>query len=86
MAERRGKQPPETVEMTEMLVLHGESLSGSDRERENKLERIREALHERGIDFVDQPEALEIWVGTHSKPAVVEALEQLGYRTDVYEI
>lgn len=77
---------PETIELTEMVVLHGDSLAGTDQERAAKLERIKEALREREIDFVDQPEALEVWFGTGNRDRVIEALEALGYQVDLYEI
>lgn len=87
MASRQGgKAPRETLELTEMLVLHGDSLRGSDAEKEAKLEKIRTALREREIDFVDQPEAFEIWVGTQDRDTVVKLLEEMGYQTDVFQI
>lgn len=82
MAAKKG----ETIELTEVVILHGDSLSGSDLERAAKLERIKTLLREREIDFVDQPEALEVWVGTGSRDQVIEALEALGYRVDLYEL
>lgn len=72
--------------MTEMLVLHGDSLSGGDAQKEARLERIREALREREIDFVDQPEALEIWIGADARDVVLEILQGMGYRTDLYRV
>lgn len=87
MAEKqRAKHAPEPIDLTEMLVLHGDSLRGSDREKEQKLEKIKDALHERDIDFVDQPDALEIWVGTDNGDEVVDLLSAMGYAPDVYQI
>lgn len=80
------KQTPEIIEMTEMLVLHSDGLRGSDADKAVKLEKIKARLQESGIDFVDQPEALEIWVGTESKQVVITLLQDMGYRTDVYTI
>ena len=80
------KQQPETLELTEMLVIHGDSLRGADREREAKLERIKEALREKGVDFVDQPDALEVWVGIPHRDDAIRLLESMGYRIDLYEI
>ena len=83
---RQPRERRETVELTEMLVLHGESLGGVDREKQSKLERIKEAMRRNGVDFVDQPDALEIWMGTANMEVVITTLEELGYQVDLYEI
>ena len=46
----------------------------------------KEALREKGIDFVDQPDAIEVWVGTKDRDAVVAVVESLGYEVDLYQI
>jgi len=80
------RKPPDTLEMTEMVVLHGESLRGAEKDQADKLERIKEALREKGIDFVDQPDSIEVWVGTKDRDAVIAVVESLGYEVDLYEI
>jgi len=80
------RKPPDTLEMTEVVILHGESLRGGEKDQADKLERIKEALREKGIDFVDQPDAIEVWVGTKDRDAVVAVAESLGYDVDLYEI
>ncbi|MDH7568850.1 MAG: hypothetical protein QHJ73_04630 [Armatimonadota bacterium] len=87
MAEKvRRKTPSETIELTEALIVHGDSLSGTDAQKAAKLEAIRAGLRERGIDFVDQEEAFEIWLNPSDKEQVLELLQSLGYRPDVYRL
>jgi hypothetical protein len=80
------RKPPEVLEMTEMIVLHGDSLNGSDVDRRAKLERVKEALREKEIDFVDQPEDLQVWVGTADREAVLATIEALGFKPDLYQV
>ncbi|MBI3947729.1 MAG: hypothetical protein HY321_17550, partial [Armatimonadetes bacterium] len=79
MASRQERRTPtETIELTEALIIHGESLGGSDAEKRAKLDQILERLRERAIDFVDQPDAFEVWVGAADKEPVLALLQEMG--------
>ena len=81
------RKPPEVLEMTEMIVLHGDSLNGTDAgaQRETGAHQGSAPREGRSISSTNR-RISQVWVGTADREAVLATIEALGFKPDLYRV